>query len=138
MGTIKIAVYLDLGTTSFTVILNNRAKINILHLSLAVKLRLTVIIFNHRHLASANKSKSKFIEIAENTPVWVGGFHYKTLFFVINSEITQNCILERLFKMQALVGYQNKQDGSVMVSFILVDWKQVVQTTGFSTDNKHI
>ena len=105
VGTIKIVAYLDLGTTPFIVMLDNRAKINILHLSLAVKLGLTVTTLNYRYLASTNKLKSKFIEIVENTPVQVGGFHYKILFFVVNGEITQDCILGRLFKMQALVGY---------------------------------
>ena len=69
VGTIKIAVYLGFRTTPFTVMLDNRTEINILYLSLAVKLGLTVIILNHKHLASTNKLKSKFISIAENTLV---------------------------------------------------------------------
>ena len=87
MGTIKIAAYLSLRITPFTVILDNKAEINILHLNLTVKLGLIVTIFNHRYLTSANKLKSKFIGIVKNTLIWVGGFYYKALFFVINGKI---------------------------------------------------
>ena len=104
----KVAVYLDSGRSLYIVILNNKAEINLIYLDLAVKLGLIIIILNYRQLSSANKLKSKFIEIVENTPVWIRGFHYNILFFVVDEAVTQDCMLERSFKIQALVGYQNK------------------------------
>ena len=108
VGINKVAIYLGSGRSLYTVMLDNEAEINLMHLDLAVKLGLMIIILNYRQLSSANKLKSKFIEIVENTPVWIRGFHYNILFFVVDEAVTQDCMLERPFKIQALVGYQNK------------------------------
>ena len=116
--------------------LDNRAEINLIHLDLAVQLGLTITILNYRQLLSANKLK--FIKITENTSVQIGGFYYNVLFFVMDGAVTQDYMLGRPFKIQALVGYQNEQDRSVTVSFTSTDWKWVAHTTGFLTDNKWI
>ena len=118
--------------------LDNEAEINLMHLDLAVKLGLIITILNYEQLLSANKLKSKFVGIAENTSVWIKRFHYNVLFFVMDGAVTQDYMLRRPFKMQALVGYQNEQDRLVTVSFISTDQKQVAYITGFSIDNKQI
>lgn len=69
MSTNKVAVYLGSGRSLYTAMLDNEAKINLIHLDLAVKLRLIIITLNHGQLLSANKLKLKFIGIVENTPV---------------------------------------------------------------------
>ena len=56
----------------------------------------------------------------------------------MDGAVTQDYMLGRPFKMQALVGYQNEQDRLVTVSFISTDQKQVAYITGFSIDNKQI
>lgn len=56
----------------------------------------------------------------------------------MDGAVTQDYMLGRPFKMQALVGYQNKQDRLVTVLFTSTDQKQVAYMTGFSTDNKQI
>ena len=69
MGTNKMAVYLGSERSLYMVMLDNGAEINLMHLDLAVQLGLIITTLNHRQLSSANKSKLKFIGIAENTPV---------------------------------------------------------------------
>ena len=69
MGTNKMAVYLGSERSLYIVMLDNGAEINLMHLDLAVQLGLIITTLNHRQLSSANKSKLKFIGIAENTPV---------------------------------------------------------------------
>ena len=41
----------------------------------------------------------------------------------MDGAVTQDYMLGRPFKMQALVGYQNEQDRLVTVSFTSTDWK---------------
>ena len=118
-----MAAYLGSERSLYTVMLDNGAEINLIHLDLAVQLGLTITILNHKQLLSANKLKLKFIRITENTPVQIRGFHYNVLFFVMDGAVTQDYMLGRPFKMQALVGYQNEQDRLVTVSFTSTDWK---------------
>ena len=121
MGINKVAAYLGSERSLYTVMLDNRAEINLIHLDLAVQLGLTITILNYRQLLSANKLKLKFIKITENTSVQIGGFYYNVLFFVMDGAVTQDYMLGRPFKIQALVGYQNEQDRSVTVSFTSTD-----------------
>ena len=114
-----MAAYLGSERSLYTVMLDNRAEINLIHLDLAVQLGLTITILNYRQLLSANKLK--FIKITENTSVQIGGFYYNVLFFVMDGAVTQDYMLGRPFKIQALVGYQNEQDRSVTVSFTSTD-----------------
>ena len=85
--------------------LDNRAEINLIHLDLAVQLGLTITILNYRQLLSANKLKLKFIKITENTSVQIRRFYYNVSFFVVDGAVTQDYMLGRPFKVQALVGY---------------------------------
>ena len=100
-----MAVYLGMGPDPYSVMMDNGAKINLIHTTLTTKLGLAVTALNHRHLASVNKLKIKFAGIAENTPVSVGGLQYKVPFFIVDGPVSQECILGQLFEMQALVRY---------------------------------
>ena len=105
MGTNKMAVYLGSERSLYIVILDNRAEINLIYLDLAVQLGLIITILNYRQLLSINKLKLKFIKIIENTSVQIRRFYYNVSFFVVDGAVTQDYILKRSFKIQALMGY---------------------------------
>ena len=105
VGINKVAAYLGSERSLYIVILDNRAEINLIYLDLAVQLGLIITILNHRQLLSINKLKLKFIRIIENTSVQIRRFYYNVSFFVVDGAVTQDYMLGRPFKMQALVGY---------------------------------
>ena len=76
VGTLRMAVYLEHDPDSYTVMLNNRAEINMMYSSIAIKLGLVVMQLNHRLITSANQLKLKFLGIVEDIPVTVGSFWY--------------------------------------------------------------
>ena len=105
VGINKVAAYLGSERSLYIVILDNRAEINLIYLDLAVQLGLIITILNHRQLLSINKLKLKFIRIIENTSVQIRRFYYNVSFFVVDGAVTQDYMLGRPFKVQALVGY---------------------------------
>ena len=105
VGINKVAAYLGSERSLYIVILDNRAEINLIYLDLAVQLGLIITILNYRQLLSINKLKLKFIKIIENTSVQIRRFYYNVSFFVVDGAVTQDYMLGRPFKMQALVGY---------------------------------
>lgn len=76
VGMLKMAVYLGQDPDPYTVMLDNGVEINIIHSVMTAKLGLTVTQLNHRMMMNANQSKSKFLGIAEDTPINIGGFCY--------------------------------------------------------------
>ena len=105
VGINKVAAYLGSERSLYIVILDNRAEINLIYLDLAVQLGLIITILNYRQLLSINKLKLKFIKIIENTSVQIRRFYYNVSFFVVDGAVTQDYMLGRPFKVQALVGY---------------------------------
>lgn len=73
---LRIAVYLRQDPDLYMVILDNGVEINMIQSVIAAKLGLIVTWLNHRMMMSANQSKSKFLGIAKDTPVNVGGLYY--------------------------------------------------------------
>ena len=76
IGMLRMAVYLGHDPDPYIVMLDNGAEINMMHSSMAAKLGLVVMQLNHGLMTSANQLKSKFLRIAEDTPVSVGSFWY--------------------------------------------------------------
>ena len=74
ISTLRIAMYLGHDPNSYTVMLDNRVEINMMHSSIAAKLGLVVTQLNHGLIISANQLKSKFLGIAEDIPVTVSSF----------------------------------------------------------------
>ena len=74
ISTLRIAMYLGHDPNSYTVMLDNRVEINIMHSLMTAKLGLVMIQLNHRLIISTNQSKSKFLGIVKDTPVLVGSF----------------------------------------------------------------
>ena len=71
---LRMAVYLGYDPDPYTVMLDNRVEINIMHSLMTAKLGLVMIQLNHRLIISTNQSKSKFLGIVKDTPVLVGSF----------------------------------------------------------------
>ena len=71
---LRMAVYLGYDPDPYTVMLDNRVEINMMHSSIAAKLGLVVTQLNHGLIISANQLKSKFLGIAEDIPVTVSSF----------------------------------------------------------------
>lgn len=94
VGTLRMAVYLRKDPSLYIVMLDNGAEINIMHVGLAEKLGLTITELNYRQMTSTNQSKSKFLGIAENTLVITGSFCFSILFFMIEGQVSHNCVLE--------------------------------------------
>lgn len=82
-----------MGPDPYSVIIDNRTEINLIHTTLVTKLGLVVIKLNYGYLASANKLKTKFTGIVESTSISVGGLQYKVLFFIIDGPVSQEYIL---------------------------------------------
>ena len=57
VNTLRVAVYLRHDPAPYTVMLDNKAEINMMHLSMATKLRLVVTELNHELMTNANQSK---------------------------------------------------------------------------------
>lgn len=79
---------MGIGPDSYSVIIDNRAEINLIYTTLITKLGLVVTRLNHKYLANINKSKIKFTSIAENTSINVGGLQYKILFFIMDRPVS--------------------------------------------------
>ena len=76
VSTLRLAVYMGKDPDLYTVMLNNRVEINVMHSTLAAKLGLVVTQLNYKLIISANQSKLKFLGIVEDTPVMVESFQY--------------------------------------------------------------
>ena len=96
---LRMAMYLRYDPNLYIVMLDNRAEINMMHSSIAAKLGLVVTQLNHGLMMSTNQSKSKFLGIVEDTPVLVDSFWYQVLFFMMEDQVSYDCILEQPFKV---------------------------------------
>ena len=99
VSTLRMAVYLRHDPDPYPVMLDNGAEINVIHFLMATKLGLVVTQLNHGLMMSTNQSKSKFLGIVEDTPVLVDSFWYQVLFFMMEDQVSYDCILEQPFKV---------------------------------------
>lgn len=136
VSTLRMAVYLGHDPDPYTVMLNNGVEINMIHSSIAAKLGLVVTQLNHRLMTSTNQLKSKFLGIVEDTPVSISSFQYWVPFFMVEGWVSHNYILRQPFKVQTLLGYQYKENGSVTVTMKSPDRKRKVSIPAFSITNK--